>query len=154
MVDPAIELAHEEGLRLLADQQAQAESARTRMGTVFVIATFGTGFLGPTALKGHVGLPAWAWLAVVALAVSVVASAVALLPRKFRWTMDPKTLTGAGWTGRTKESALTEWSSQISDMAAHNGDRLKVMWWSVWLATVAAALSVLAWIPLLNGAHT
>lgn len=138
---------------MLADQQAQAESARARMGTVFVIATFGTGFLSPSALKGHVGLPGWAWVAVVALAIAVVASAVALVPRKFRWTMDPAKLAGADWKGRTEENVLASWADQASAMSKHNEYRLAVMWWSAWVATVAAAVSVLAWVPLLKGAH-
>ena len=47
MADRAAELAYIEGERALGEQQTSLESARTRVGTAFGVATIGTGFLAP-----------------------------------------------------------------------------------------------------------
>lgn len=149
----ALEIAREEGLRCLAEQQSSADSARARVGSVFVIAAIGTGFLSPNALQGRSHFPGWAWIALGALAVAVLASAAVFWPRKFHSAMDPSRLASADWLGRTEEDLLTNLAAQTGEMIVHNARRLRTMWWAVMVVLTASAVSVIAWLPLLTGAY-
>ena len=80
-LNDAYELAYEETVRGLSQQQSALDNFRTRAGILLSAAAIATSFLGGQALSDH-GFAIWSWLAVPLLA-SVGASALFILwPRK------------------------------------------------------------------------
>jgi hypothetical protein len=57
----AYKLAHQEGLRAIAQQQSVLDGLRGRAGTLLAVASLATSFLGGLALQGagRPGTPGW-----------------------------------------------------------------------------------------------
>jgi hypothetical protein len=79
---PAYELAYQEGVRALSEQQAVIDGFRTRAGLLMSGAAIATSFLGGAAFA-H-GTSVWSWLA-VAFFVLLAGAVVAVLWPRHDW---------------------------------------------------------------------
>lgn len=87
--DRLYEVAYDEAVRALSEQQAVIDSFRTRAGLLLSAAAITTSFLGAQALHGGDSSLA-AWLAMVGF-VGVAAVSLAILwPRQWEFTANPR----------------------------------------------------------------
>jgi hypothetical protein len=83
------EVAYDEAVRALSEQQAAIDSLRTRGGLLLSTAAVTTSFLGAQALGGNHSSP-FPWLALMAF-VGVAATTLAILwPRTWEFAADPR----------------------------------------------------------------
>lgn len=82
-------VAYEEAVRALSEQQGVIDSFRTRAGALLSAAAITTSFLGAQAL-GSEGLNGTAWAALVVFAGVAVASLAILWPRRWEFTANPR----------------------------------------------------------------
>ena len=80
-VAAAYELAYEEAVRGLSQQQSTLDNFRTRAGILLSAAAIATSFLGGQALADH-ELAFWSWLAVLLFACVGGSALFILWPRK------------------------------------------------------------------------
>lgn len=89
--DLLYQVAYEEAVRALSEQQAVIDSFRTRAGLLLSAAAITTSFLGAQALNGGNSNIA-AWLALFGF-VGVAAISLAILwPRRWEFTANPRAL--------------------------------------------------------------
>lgn len=87
--DRLYEVAYDEAVRALSEQQAVIDSFRTRAGLLLSAAAITTSFLGAQALHGGDSSLA-AWLAMIGF-VGVAAVSLAILwPRQWEFTANPR----------------------------------------------------------------
>ncbi len=78
---PAYQLAYEEAVRGLSQQQSALDNFRTRAGILVSAAAIATSFLGGQALADR-GFATWSWLAVTLFATVGASTLFILWPRK------------------------------------------------------------------------
>lgn len=89
--DLLYEVAYDQAVRALSEQQAVIDSFRTRAGMVLSAAAITTSFLGAQALEG--GDSQWtAWLALTAFVGVAIMSLAMLWPRRWEFTASPRDL--------------------------------------------------------------
>jgi hypothetical protein len=89
--DQLYEVAYDEAVRALSEQQGVIESLRGRAGLLFSAAAVTTSFLGAQALRGG-DLNFASWLALLCFVAVAVASLAALWPRRWELTANPRDL--------------------------------------------------------------
>jgi len=82
------QIAYEEAVRALSQQQGTIESLRTRAGLLFSAAAITTSFLGAQALNDG-GLGVATWLALVSFVSLSVAAMATLWPHRVEFTANP-----------------------------------------------------------------
>lgn len=87
--DALYEVAYEEAVRGLAEQQRVVESFRTRAGLLFSAATITASFLGARALRGGSANLA-SWLALLCFVAVAIASLAILWPRRWEGAASPR----------------------------------------------------------------
>jgi hypothetical protein len=148
--DPrAYELAYEEGVRALSQQQAVVDNFRTRAGILLSAAAIATSFLGGQALREG-SFSAWSWLAVAAFAGVALLALLILWPRRdWEFVAAPRRLIGT-----YVETADPLPLEQIHrDLALHmensydeNASRLQAMIGYFRGASILLAVEVVLWI--------
>jgi len=87
--DPRLKLAYDEGVRLLDQQQAVVDDARSRVGLILSAGAVVAGLLGGQALEGSTA-PAWTGVAAVVCFVALAAAAIFVWwPRDWDWPTSP-----------------------------------------------------------------
>jgi hypothetical protein len=82
---PGYELAYQEGLRAITQQQAVLEGLRSRAATLLAVASLVSSFLGSVAVQG--GRPGgWSWVA-IGLFVIAVGSVLGVTRQPRLWAM-------------------------------------------------------------------
>jgi hypothetical protein len=85
------EVAYEAGRAALADQESLVAGVRQRTGTLLAAHALVASFLGATTIR-EAGFEVWAWLAVGALLLGLVAAAILLAPWKLKFAVDARQL--------------------------------------------------------------
>jgi len=85
------EIIYDAGRDALADQEALVTGIRQRTGTLLAAHALVASFLGATTIR-EVGLEGWAWAALAALVMGLVAAAVLLAPWRLRFAIDARVL--------------------------------------------------------------
>jgi hypothetical protein len=83
------EVAYDEAVRALSEQQGVIDSFRTRAGLLFSAAAITTSFLGAQALNGGDSNLA-TWLAMASFVAVAAASLAILWPRTWEFTANPR----------------------------------------------------------------
>jgi hypothetical protein len=148
-VADAYQLAYDEAVRGLSQQQSALDNFRTRAGILLSAAAIATSFLGGQALADR-GFTAWSWVA-VALFAAVGASALFILwPRKdWEFVAGPRRLL-ATYVETNQPLPL----EQIRrDVALHmensydeNAERLQMLIIGLRWGSVLLAGEVIAWV--------
>lgn len=81
--DPRVEIVWTLAQTQLASQVATIDELRARVGTLIAAAAIATGFLAGQALDTKHGMPAGAWLGIVAAFAVLVACGIILWPRNW-----------------------------------------------------------------------
>jgi hypothetical protein len=117
------ELAYQEGLRAIDQQQAVLEGLHRRAGTVLAVASIVTSFLGSIAL-GDGGPTGFAWLAIGLFLAAAGLVAYVLAPRR-EWFFRRKPRTSSVATlrttrrhlsGRCTSSSRSSWKTTSTQM--------------------------------------
>jgi hypothetical protein len=85
------EITYEAGRDALADQEELVAGIRQRTGTLLAAHALVASFLGATTIR-EAGLGFWAWTALAALVLGLVAAAVLLAPWKLKFSVDARQL--------------------------------------------------------------
>ncbi len=145
-------LAHQEGLRAIAQQQSVLDGLRSRAGTLLAVASLVTSFLGGLALQGR-RPSGFAWLAIALFVVAAGAVMYILAVRR-------------EWYFRTRPSVII--GSYIEDdppapvwamykqLAEHleadfkaNEDNMRPLFGAFQVANIALAAEVVVWLVML-----
>ncbi len=86
------EITYEAGRSALADQDSLVSGIRQRTGTLLAAHALVASFLGATTVRQAHGLHAWGWVALAALVLGLVASAVLLAPWNLKFAVDAREL--------------------------------------------------------------
>lgn len=81
--DPRVEIVWTLAQSQLEAQKTTVDELRARVGILISGAAIATGFLAGQALNTNHGIPAGAWLGIVAASLFLVACGIILLPRKW-----------------------------------------------------------------------
>jgi len=108
VADQRYVMAYQEALRSISQQQQVLNELRARTGTLVVVATIATSFLGVEAFTGERSSGFWAWLAVGAFGATCVCAISVLWPRR-NWLLGcfASTLI-EGWIERDNAPSLDE----------------------------------------------
>jgi hypothetical protein len=145
-------LAHQEGLRALAQQQSVLDGLRSRAGTLLAATALATSFLGGLALQGH-RLSGYAW---PAIGLFLLASGAVL------WVLTPR----GGWRFRTRPSVIIQEyvegtppagiEETYKELAKHleknfddNQEKMDLLFWGLYIANIALAGEVGFWLLML-----
>jgi hypothetical protein len=82
---------YEAGRAALADQETLVSGVRQRTGTLLAAHALVASFLGAATIR-ETGFDVWAWLAVVALVLGLVAAAILLAPWNLKFAVDARQL--------------------------------------------------------------
>ena len=86
------EIAYDAGRHALADQDALVTNIRQRTGTLLAAHALVASFLGSTTIRAQHGLHGWGWIALAALVIGLVVSAVLLAPWNMKFAVDARNL--------------------------------------------------------------
>jgi hypothetical protein len=81
------EITYEAGRAALDDQEKLVSGIRQRTGTLLAAHALVASFLGATTIR-ETGLTGWAWIALAALVLGLVAAAVLLAPWELKFAVD------------------------------------------------------------------
>jgi hypothetical protein len=107
VADSIEQIAYELSVHTLGEQERSVSGLRTRAGTVLAAASIASSFLGSRATTklpdwsilgvhvGHGSLDVWSFLAVIAFLLTGGASVWILLPRRFVFAFEARTLLAA-----------------------------------------------------------
>jgi hypothetical protein len=151
---PGYELAFQEGLRAISQQQSVLDGLQRRAGTLLAVASIVTSFLGDLALgdDGPAGL-AWAAIGLFLVAASLVA--YVLLPTG-EWYFSPRpSVIIRSYVEDHPSAPLWAMHKQLAehleiDFVA-NANHMKPLFWAYQLANVALAGEVTVWLAVLMG---
>jgi hypothetical protein len=85
------EITYEAGRSALADQESLVSGIRQRTGTLLAANAIVASFLGATTIKDQ-GLQLLGWIAVAALVLALVVSAILLAPWRLKFAVDARKL--------------------------------------------------------------
>lgn len=151
---PGYELAFQEGLRAITQQQAVLDGLHRRAGTLLAVASIVTSFLGGLAL-GDGGLTGLGWLAIGFFLVAAALVVYMLLP-KDDWYFAPRpSIIIRAYVEDDPSAPLWAMHKQLaehleSDFIA-NQKSMKRLFAVYQLANIALAGEVAAWVIILVG---
>jgi hypothetical protein len=151
---PGYELAFQEGLRGISQQQAVLDGLQRRAGTLLAVASIVTSFLGGLALDGA-ALTRLGWLAIFLFIVAAGLITYVLLPRGDYYFRSQPTAIIRGYVEDHPSAPLWAMHKQLaehleSDLIA-NEKRMKPLFRVFQWANVALAGEVAVWLVLLMG---
>jgi hypothetical protein len=149
---PGYELAYQEGLRAITQQQAVLEGLRGRAGALLAVASIVTSFLAPLALRD--GAPVGFGLLAIGLFLAVAGLVVYVLAPKREWFFRTKP-SGIirNYVEDDPPAPLWAMHKQLaehleSDFTA-NEQYMKPLFRAYRLANVALAFEVVVWLVIL-----
>jgi hypothetical protein len=146
------ELAHQEGLRAITQQQAVLDGLRSRAGTLLAVASLVTSFLGGLALQGKppAGL---AWLAIALFLITAAAVLYVLASRPgWRFRTRPSVIIGEYIEGNPRAPAWQMRKQLAEHLEADfdaNEERMGPLFRVLQIANIALAAEVVAWLVML-----
>lgn len=151
---PGYELAFQEGLRAIAQQQAVLDGLQGRAGTLAAVASIVTSFLGGLALEDG-GLTGLGWLAILLFVVAAGLIAYVLWPRRDWYFSSRPTTIIRGYVEDHPSAPLWAMHKQLaehleSDLVA-NEKRMGRLFNAFRWANLALAGEVAAWLVMLMG---
>jgi hypothetical protein len=149
---PGYELAYQEGLRAIAQQQAVLDGLHVRAGTILAVASIVTSFLGSIVL-GDGGPTGLAWIAVLFFVAAAGLVAYVLAPRRAWYFRRKPTDIIRGYVEDEPSAPLWEMHKQLAehletDFTA-NESNMKPLFRAYQLANLALAGEVIVWIIIL-----
>jgi hypothetical protein len=134
--------AYEAGRAALADQESLVAGVRQRTGTLLAAHALVASFLGATTIR-EAGFEVWAWLAVGALLLGLVAAAILLAPWKLKFAVDARQL----YDGLYPQAAAEAEAGTLGWLAAagylHQALREENATRVQWLSRLSGALGAL-----------
>jgi hypothetical protein len=148
------ELAYQEGLRAISQQQAVLESLRGRAGTLLAVASIVTSFLGGFAL-GNDGPAGWSWLAIGLFLAAAAAVAYILKPRdQWHFRSRPSVIIGS-YVEDEPPAPLWAMHKQLAEHLEVDFDanekNMRPLFQALQLANVFLAGEVIVWLVILMG---
>jgi hypothetical protein len=149
---PGYELAYQEALRAITQQQAVLESLRSRAGALLAVASIVTSFLGGFVL-GDDGPTGWSWLAIGLFLLGATAVAFVLAPRdQWHFRSEPGVIIRS-YVEDDPPAPLWAIQKQLAehletDFTA-NEQNMKPLFTALQLANLALAVEVVVWLVVL-----
>ncbi len=149
---PGYELAYQEGLRAITQQQAVLESLRGRAGALLAVASIVTSFLGGFAL-GADGPAGLAWLAMGLFLAAAAAVAYILKPRdQWHFRSRPSVIIRS-YVEDEPSAPLWAMHKQLAEHLEvdfdANEQNMKPLFRALQLANLALATEVVVWLVVL-----
>jgi hypothetical protein len=148
--DPRYEMAYQEAIRAVTQQQGVLEDLRARAGTLIAAAAVATSFFGADAFGGSQQPGGFGWLAVALFVASSLASLAILVPwRNWMFATYPSVLIES-WFEIENAPSITEIYRQRalfleSDYEA-NRKRLTKLTTAMYIAVGALILEIVCWL--------
>jgi hypothetical protein len=153
MADPKVKLAYDESLRAITAQAAVLDNLRSRAATIVSVASLVTTFLGgqalikPTAQSPEVDINFWGVIAIGCFCGIGLCILAILWPYRWRFVMSAQILlAGAGTSGVTEDSMLSDVARYNEANYDQNEQRLQNLFWLFRVAVLLLVLESLAWI--------
>jgi hypothetical protein len=147
--DPRVEIVWTLAQGQLASQTTTVDELRARVGILISGAAIATGFLAGQALDTKRGIPAGAWLGIIAAFGLLVACGVILWPRKWAGQFVDTTTALQDIDNRPDER-VDEFQRDMAKYAMcqfrTNEDRLKRLYWVFSAALVLLGADFAGWI--------
>jgi hypothetical protein len=144
-----MEFLFEEALRRRDRLRDSISELRSRTGLLISAASIATAFLGSVAAKGHHGIPGRFYWAIAPFIVSIVLSILLVVPMpRWKFSLDLGAVASvASSPGKEFKAYIT---AQLETSSATNQSLLDRMYIVFGLAAVALAVSIVAWIYLIE----
>jgi hypothetical protein len=116
------QLAYDESVRSLDQQERSIDALKSQAGTLVAVATLVSGFLGAEVLKRHPGgLSALEWAGLATFAASVFLATLVVTPRRWVLSNSPASII-SGWVEASPSKPIDELRRDLALWNEIHGD--------------------------------